>query len=137
MINKVEGFPKVYKKLRTEPSLPSVFNHLCWLAISACVVDLPGRELNWPSSITDSRVGINQSLTMPSRISAMVGNSEMDRRSFDIEVGSQTLGIGTTSVDFHVGWKYRSLVEVLKIAASSWLVCQILWKSDNAFSSYS
>ena len=40
---------------------------------------------------------------MPSRISAMVGNSEMDRRSFDIEVGSQTLGIGTTSVDFHVG----------------------------------
>jgi len=132
-----KAFLKSIKRLRTEPPLSRVVNHLCWIAISACVVDLPGREPNWPSSNTDSRVGINQSLTMPSRILAMVGNSEMDHRSFDIEVGGRTLGIGTTSADFHIGWKYRSLVEVLKIAASSWLVCQILWKSNNAFSSYS
>jgi len=30
MINRVEGFPKVYKKrLRTEPPLSSVVSHLC------------------------------------------------------------------------------------------------------------
>ena len=48
----------------------------------------------------------------------MVGNSEMGRRSFDIEVGGRTLGIGTTSADFHIGEKYPSLIEALKIAAS-------------------
>jgi len=89
------------------------------MAISACVVDLPGREPNWPSSNTGSRVGINQSLTMLSRILAMVGNSEMGRRSIDIEVGGRTLGIGTTSADFHIVGKYPSLIEASKTAATA------------------
>jgi len=55
---------------------------------------------------------------MPSRILAVVGNSEMGRRSFEIEVGGWALGIGTTSADFHIGGKYPSLIEALKIAAS-------------------
>jgi len=55
---------------------------------------------------------------MPSRILAMVGNSEMGRRSFEIEVGGRALGIGTTSADFHIGAKYPSLIEALNIAAN-------------------
>jgi len=54
---------------------------------------------------------------MPSRILAVVGNSEMGRRSFEIEVGGWALGIGTTSADFHIGGKYPSLIEALKIGA--------------------
>ena len=48
----------------------------------------------------------------------MVGNSEMGHRSFEIEVGGRALGIGTTSADFHIGGKYPSLIEALKVAAS-------------------
>jgi len=56
---------------------------------------------------------------MPSRIMAMVGNSEMGCRSFEIEVGGQALGIGTTSADFHIEGKYPSVIEALNIAANS------------------
>jgi len=54
---------------------------------------------------------------MPSRI--LVGNSEMGRRSFEIEVGGRALGIGTTSAHFHIGGKYPSLIEALNTAANS------------------
>ena len=41
---------KSTNKARTEPLLSWVCIHLCWIAISACVVDLPGRQPNWFSS---------------------------------------------------------------------------------------
>jgi len=75
------------------------------MAISACVVDLPGREPNWLSSNTGSRVGINQSLTMPSRILAVVGNSEMGRRSFDIEADFRNW-------DYFCGFPYRGKISL-------------------------
>jgi len=37
-IDKVEAFLKSIKRLRTEPALFSVVNHLCRIEISACVV---------------------------------------------------------------------------------------------------
>jgi len=58
-------------------------------------------------------------LTTPLRILAMVDNSKMGCRSFEIEVGGQALGIGTTSADFHIEGKYPSLIEALNMAANS------------------
>jgi len=49
----------------------------------------------------------------------MVDNSKMGCRSFEIEVGGQALGIGTTSADFHIEGKYPSLIEALNMAANS------------------
>jgi len=49
---RLKAFLKSIKRLRTEPPLSNVVIHLCWIAISACIVDLPGREPNWPSSNT-------------------------------------------------------------------------------------
>jgi len=39
-------FLKSTNKARREPLLSRVCIHLCWIAISACVVDLPGRQPN-------------------------------------------------------------------------------------------
>ena len=59
---------------------------------------------------------MSQSLIIPSRILAKVGRRDIGLRSFSIEVGGWTFGIGTTSADFQIGGKYPSL-EALKIAA--------------------
>jgi len=67
MINNVEGLFGVENKARTEPLLSRVCSHLCWTAISARVVDLPGRQINWFTSMSGSNDGISQFLNTPSR----------------------------------------------------------------------
>jgi len=114
----LKAFLKSTNKARTEPLLSRVCSHLCWIAISACVVDLPGRQPNWFSSRDGSNDGISQSLTMPSRTLATVGRREIGRRSFWMEGGGWILGTGTTSAEFQIGGTNPSLIDELKMAAS-------------------
>ena len=50
MVNNVEGLFEVDKQGTNRTLIIKVCIHLCWIAISACVVDLPGRQPNWLSS---------------------------------------------------------------------------------------
>ena len=112
-----KAFLKSTNKARTEPLLSRVCIHLCWIAVSACVVDLPGRQPNWFSSRSGSNDGMSQSLTMPSSTLARVGRREIGRRSSWIEVGGWILGTGTTSADFQIRGTIPCLIETRPHAA--------------------
>jgi len=68
-------------------------------------MDLSGRQPNWLLSRYGSKYGVSQSLTNPLKTLAAVGNREIGLRSFWMEVGGWTLGIGMTSAAFHIGGK--------------------------------
>ena len=82
------------------------------------MVDLPRRHPNWLGSICGSNVERSHWPTIDSKTFARQGSNEIGLRSVWMERGRGILGTGITSATFHIGGKYPSLIEELKIAAS-------------------